>query len=193
MKEDIIEILFQYREAFSSDNEPLGAIKGEEVDIMLNAERHYSQILKRPTYPASPGAREAFKTHINELMKIGVLRKAGHNEDVEVSTPVMINLHKDKSRMVGYFRALNTYSIPDRYPIPRIHETLTQLCKSRFITSMNFLKGFHQNVVTTHTRTFFRITTHCGIYEYLRMHFEIENAPSCYQRMMKTIFPLDLS
>ncbi|MBW0530445.1 hypothetical protein O181_070160 [Austropuccinia psidii MF-1] len=39
MKEELIEILFQYREAFSSDNEPLGAIKGHEVDIMLNVER----------------------------------------------------------------------------------------------------------------------------------------------------------
>ncbi|MBW0499065.1 hypothetical protein O181_038780 [Austropuccinia psidii MF-1] len=36
MKEELIEILFQYREAFASDNEPLGAIKGHEVDIMLN-------------------------------------------------------------------------------------------------------------------------------------------------------------
>ncbi|MBW0558354.1 hypothetical protein O181_098069 [Austropuccinia psidii MF-1] len=36
MKEELIEILFQYREAFSYDNEPPGAIKGHEVDIMLN-------------------------------------------------------------------------------------------------------------------------------------------------------------
>ncbi|MBW0553984.1 hypothetical protein O181_093699 [Austropuccinia psidii MF-1] len=35
-KEELIKILFQYREAFASDNEPLGAIKGHEVDIMLN-------------------------------------------------------------------------------------------------------------------------------------------------------------
>ncbi|MBW0508651.1 hypothetical protein O181_048366 [Austropuccinia psidii MF-1] len=38
MKEELIEILFQYREAFASDNEPLGDIKGHEVDIMLNGE-----------------------------------------------------------------------------------------------------------------------------------------------------------
>ncbi|MBW0476297.1 hypothetical protein O181_016012 [Austropuccinia psidii MF-1] len=39
MKEDLIENLFQYREAFASDNEPPGAIKGQEVDIMLHVER----------------------------------------------------------------------------------------------------------------------------------------------------------
>ncbi|MBW0487877.1 hypothetical protein O181_027592 [Austropuccinia psidii MF-1] len=79
MKEKFIEILFQYREAFASDNEPLWAIKGQEVDLMLTVERPYPPLLGRTTYPASPKAREAVETHIKELMKPGVLRKAGHN------------------------------------------------------------------------------------------------------------------
>ncbi|MBW0535231.1 hypothetical protein O181_074946 [Austropuccinia psidii MF-1] len=42
MKEEVIEISFQYRKAFGSYNEPLGAIKGHEVEIMLNLEKlHY--------------------------------------------------------------------------------------------------------------------------------------------------------
>ncbi|MBW0585793.1 hypothetical protein O181_125508 [Austropuccinia psidii MF-1] len=80
MKEELIEILIQYIEAFSSDNEPLGAIKGHEVDIMLNVERPYPPLLRRPAHPASPRAREALESHINELMKLGVIRKVGHNE-----------------------------------------------------------------------------------------------------------------
>ncbi|MBW0584803.1 hypothetical protein O181_124518 [Austropuccinia psidii MF-1] len=119
---------------------------------MLNVERPYLPLLRRPAYPASPRATEALKSHINELMKLGVLRKVGHNEEVEVKTPVIITWHNDKPIMVGDFRALNTYTIPDSYPIPRIHETLTQLSKARFITSMDALKGFHQNVFTPHAR-----------------------------------------
>ncbi|MBW0493480.1 hypothetical protein O181_033195 [Austropuccinia psidii MF-1] len=95
--------------------------------------------------------------------------------------------------MVGDFRALNTYTIPDRYPIPRIHETLTQLSKARFITPMDALKGFHQNVLTPHSRKLLRITANYGIYEYLSMPFGIKNAPSHYQRMINTIFPHELS
>ncbi|MBW0555727.1 hypothetical protein O181_095442 [Austropuccinia psidii MF-1] len=59
MKEELIEILFQYREAFASDHEPLGAIKGHEVDIMLNVERPYPPLLRSTAYPASPRAKEA--------------------------------------------------------------------------------------------------------------------------------------
>ncbi|MBW0470990.1 hypothetical protein O181_010705 [Austropuccinia psidii MF-1] len=92
MKEDLIEILYQHREAFPFDNEPLGAIKGHEVDIMLNMERPYPSLLRRPAYPASPRAREVLESHINELIKVGVLRKFGHNEEVEVTSPgIMIN------------------------------------------------------------------------------------------------------
>ncbi|MBW0558522.1 hypothetical protein O181_098237 [Austropuccinia psidii MF-1] len=126
-------------------------------------------------------------------MKLGALRKVGHNEEVEVTIPVIITWHNDKSRMVGDFRALNTYTIQEGYPIPRIHETLTQLSKEKFITSMDSLKGFHQNFSTPNTRKLLRIISHCGIYEYLRIPFGIKNAPSHYQRIMNTIFPHELS
>ncbi|MBW0548853.1 hypothetical protein O181_088568 [Austropuccinia psidii MF-1] len=75
---------------------------------MLNAERPYPPLLRRPAYPASPGAREAVEIHLNELIKLGLLRKVGNNEEVEVTNPVIITWHNDKSRMVGDFRALNT-------------------------------------------------------------------------------------
>ncbi|MBW0575921.1 hypothetical protein O181_115636, partial [Austropuccinia psidii MF-1] len=162
IKEELIEILFQYREAFASDNEPLGAIKVYEVDIILSVERPYPPLLRIPAYPASPRDRGALESHINELMKLGVLRTAGHNEKLGVTTPVIITWHNYRSRMVGDFRALNTYTIPDRYPIPRSHETLTQLYKERLITSMDALKGFHPNVLTPHARKLLRIIAHCG-------------------------------
>ncbi|MBW0566789.1 hypothetical protein O181_106504 [Austropuccinia psidii MF-1] len=160
---------------------------------MLNVESPYPPLLRRRAYPASPRDREALENHIHELMKLGVLRNIGHNEEVEFITPVIITWHHFKSRMVGDFRALNTYTIPDRYPIPRIHETLTQLSIAKFITSMDALKGFHQNVLTPHARKLLRIISRCNIYEYLRTRFDIENSPSHYQSMINTILPHELS
>ncbi|MBW0540705.1 hypothetical protein O181_080420 [Austropuccinia psidii MF-1] len=79
MKEEPIEISFQYTKAFASDNEPLGAIKGHEVDNMLNVERPYPPLLRIPAHPAIPRARESSESHIDELVKLGVLRKFVHN------------------------------------------------------------------------------------------------------------------
>ncbi|MBW0556993.1 hypothetical protein O181_096708 [Austropuccinia psidii MF-1] len=49
--------LTTYNNAFASDNEPLSAIKGHEVDITLNIDRPYPPLLRRPAYPASPRAK----------------------------------------------------------------------------------------------------------------------------------------
>ncbi|MBW0505435.1 hypothetical protein O181_045150 [Austropuccinia psidii MF-1] len=160
---------------------------------MPNLERLYPPVLRRPAYPANPRATEVLESHINKLMKLGVIRNVGHNEEVKVTTPVIVTWNNDKSRMAGDFRALNTYTIPDSLSIPRIHETLPQLSKARFITSMEALKGFHYNFLIPHARKLLRIIAYCGIFEYLRMPFGIKNAPSHYQRMINTIFPHELS
>ncbi|MBW0477453.1 hypothetical protein O181_017168 [Austropuccinia psidii MF-1] len=169
-----------------------GAIRGNEVDITLNIDRPYPPVLRRAADPASPRTREALEKHIQELIQLGVLRKVGHDEEFEVTTPVIIAWNNDKSRMVGDFRALNTYTAPDRYPIPRIQKTLIQLSIAKYITSMDALKGFNKNFLTPKAKKLLRTITHCGIYEYLRMPFGIKNSSSHYQRMMNTIFPTEL-
>ncbi|MBW0581250.1 hypothetical protein O181_120965 [Austropuccinia psidii MF-1] len=96
MRNDLIDVLYTYKNAFASDNEPLGTIKGHEVDITINIDRPYHPVLRRPAYPASPKARKALDKHIQELIQLGVLRKVGHNEEVELTTPVIIACHNDK-------------------------------------------------------------------------------------------------
>ncbi|MBW0535469.1 hypothetical protein O181_075184 [Austropuccinia psidii MF-1] len=189
----MIDLLFKYKNAFAIDKEPQGAIMRHEVDIILNVEKPYPPLLRRPAYPASLTSRKALEVHIKELMNLGVLRKVGHNEQVKVTAPVIITWHHGKSRMIGDFRALNTCTIPARYLIPRIHETLKQLSQAKVITAMDALKGFHQNVLTDKAKKLLRIIVHCGIFEYLRMPFGIKNAPSNYQRMINAIFPEELS
>ncbi|MBW0513278.1 hypothetical protein O181_052993 [Austropuccinia psidii MF-1] len=137
---------------------------GSEVDIPCNIDIPYPPVLRRPTDPESPRAREALEKHIQELIQLGVLKNVGHDEEVEVTNPVIIALHNGTSRIAVDFRALNTNTVPDRDPIPRIPETLTQLSKAKYITSMDALKGFHQIVLTPKSKKLLRIIAHCGIY-----------------------------
>ncbi|MBW0508276.1 hypothetical protein O181_047991 [Austropuccinia psidii MF-1] len=95
--------------------------------------------------------------------------------------------------MVGAFRASNTYTISDRYPIPRIQETLTQLSQATFIMAIDALKGFNLTFLTDNAKKLLRMIVHCAIYKYLRTPFGIKDSPFHYQRMMNTIFPEELS
>ncbi|MBW0561045.1 hypothetical protein O181_100760 [Austropuccinia psidii MF-1] len=96
MKEKLIDLLFKYKNAFATYKEPLGSIIGHEVDIIRNVEKPYPPLLRRPAYPASPRVREALEVHIKKLIDLGVLRKVGHNEQVEVTTPVIITWYNGK-------------------------------------------------------------------------------------------------
>ncbi|MBW0542087.1 hypothetical protein O181_081802 [Austropuccinia psidii MF-1] len=156
-------------------------------------ERLYPTLFRRPAYPVSPKSREALDIHIKELLDLGVIRKVGHNEEVEITTPVIVAWHNEKFRMVRDFRSLNTYTVPDRYPIPKIQIFLTQISQAVYISTMDALKGFHQNVVTPRARKYLIIIVDCGVYEYLRIPFGVKNAHSHLQRMMNEIFPEELS
>ncbi|MBW0499374.1 hypothetical protein O181_039089 [Austropuccinia psidii MF-1] len=142
----------------------MGAIIGKELEIILNLEKTYPPLLRRPAYPDSPRAREALEVQIKKLMDLGVLRRVVHDEQVEITKPVIIPWNNGKSSMVWDLRALNTYTIIDRYPIPRIHETLTKLSQAKLFETIYALKGFHQDVLTDNSRELI-IIVHCGIYE----------------------------
>ncbi|MBW0560999.1 hypothetical protein O181_100714 [Austropuccinia psidii MF-1] len=144
---ELSALLYDHRGEFASDKEPLGAILGHEVDIILDIERPYPPLLRRPACPESPKSREALEIHIEDLLDLGLIRKVGHNEEVEITKPVIVAWYNGKLQMVGDFRSLNTYTVPDRYPILKIQTDLTQISQAVYISTMNSLKGFHQNVV----------------------------------------------
>ncbi|MBW0533570.1 hypothetical protein O181_073285 [Austropuccinia psidii MF-1] len=95
------------RPAFAIGEEPLGNIRGHVIELYLDVERPYPPMLRRPPYPASLETREEIEKHINELLGMDVIRKIGHNEIVEITTPVLITWLDGKSRLCGCFRALN--------------------------------------------------------------------------------------
>ncbi|MBW0477501.1 hypothetical protein O181_017216 [Austropuccinia psidii MF-1] len=181
-------MLRKNRPAYPIGEEPLGKIRGHDIELYLDVERPYPPILRRPLYPEGLETRKETENHINELLDMDVTRKIGHNEIVEITTPVLITWHDGNSRLCGDFRALNNYTKADRYPIPRIHHALHKLAKARYINKMDCMKGFHQNGVKPNSMKLLRIICYMGIYDYTMMPFGITNAPAHFQRMMDTIF-----
>ncbi|MBW0499803.1 hypothetical protein O181_039518 [Austropuccinia psidii MF-1] len=184
----LLKMLRKNRPEFAIGEEPLGKIRGHDIELYLDVERPYPPMLRIPPYQASLETRKEIEKHINELLEMDFIRKIGHNEIVELTTPGLITWHDGNSMLCGDFRALNNCTKADTYPIPRIPHSLDKLAKSKYITKMNCMKGFHQNGVEPSSMRLLIIIFHMGIYEYTRMPFGIKNESAHFQRMMDTIF-----
>ncbi|MBW0483775.1 hypothetical protein O181_023490 [Austropuccinia psidii MF-1] len=145
-------------------------------------------MLRRPPYPEGLETRKEIEKDITELLDMDVIRKIGNNEIVEITTYVLITWQDGKSRLFGGFRALKKSTKADRYPIPRMSHSLDKLAKSKYITKMYCMKGFHQNRVKPNSMKLLGIICYMGIYDYTRMPFGIKNSPDHFQMMMDTIF-----
>ncbi|MBW0466993.1 hypothetical protein O181_006708 [Austropuccinia psidii MF-1] len=161
----LLKILRKSRTAFSIGEEPFGKIGGHDIGLYLDVERPYPPMLRRPPY-----------------------QEDGHDEIVEITTPVLITWNDAKSRLCGDFRALNNYTKADRYPIPRIPHALEKLEKAKYIIKMDCMKAFNQNGVKPNSMKLLIIIFHMGIYEYTKIQFGIKNAQAHFQRMMDTTF-----
>ncbi|MBW0510841.1 hypothetical protein O181_050556 [Austropuccinia psidii MF-1] len=139
-KLSLLKMLRKRRPAFAIGEEPLGRIRGNDIELYLDVESPYPTMFRRPPYPASLETRKEIEEHINELLGMDVITKIGHNEIVEITTPVLITWNYGNSRLCGDFRALHSYTKADRYPIPRIPHALDKLAKAKNITKMDCMK-----------------------------------------------------
>ncbi|MBW0482530.1 hypothetical protein O181_022245 [Austropuccinia psidii MF-1] len=89
-KRSLLKIWRKNGLAFAIGEEPLGKIKGHDIELHLDVERPYPPMLRRPSYPESLETRKEIEKHINELLYMDVIRKIGHIEIVEITTPVLI-------------------------------------------------------------------------------------------------------
>ncbi|MBW0517885.1 hypothetical protein O181_057600 [Austropuccinia psidii MF-1] len=71
----LLKILRKNRPAFSIGEEPLGKIRGHDIELYLYVERPYRPMLRRPPCPASLETRKGIEKQINELLDMNVIRK----------------------------------------------------------------------------------------------------------------------
>lgn len=88
------------------------------------------------------------------------------------------------------YRALNTITIKNRYPLPLIQESLARLSRAKIYTKLDVITAFNRIYITEGQEYLTAFNTRYGLYESLVMPFGLSNAPATFQaRINKVLHP----
>lgn len=128
--------------------------------------------------------REAAEKFFKELIQVGTVRPSSS----QWANPLhMVRKPNGGWRATGDYRRLNSQTIPDRYPLPRIEDLLHRLHGRKVFSTIDLVRAFNQIPVAPEDVQKTAITTPLGLFEYCGMPLGLRNASQTFQRYMDNI------
>ena len=118
---------------------------------------------------------------IKENLSKGFIRASSSS----CASPILFVKKKDGSlRLCVDYRALNDITIKDRYPLPRIEETLNQIRGAQYFTRLDLRSAYNLIRIKDGDEWKTASRTRYGLFEFLVMPFGLTNAPATCQRFV---------
>ena len=121
------------------------------------------------------------RTQVEEMLAHNIIRDSSS----PYAAPVVIVPKKNgESRFCIDYRELNKQTIKDKYPLPRIDDTIDALHGSKYFSTLDLFSGYWQIEIAEEHKYKTAFVCELGQFEFNRMPFGLTNAPSTFQRLM---------
>jgi hypothetical protein len=180
---DAARLIDEFRDVFPDDL-PVGLPPERFIDHKIKLQPDAA-----PTFQnhrrLSPRDLDELREHLDDLLKHGFIR-ASHSP---YGAPVVFakKANDTKRRFCVDYRDLNTITIKDKYPIPRIDELLDRLHGAKYFTKLDLRSGYHQVRVAPADVEKTAFNTRYGQFEFLVLPFGLTGAPSTFMHLMNQV------
>ena len=182
-KHDYLNLCKRFKRLFR-DELPDGLPPERSVDHEIKL-AEASHPPKKKLYRLSWQEEEVLKLRVEELLAKGLIRPSKS----PYGAPVLFTKKKDGGlRMCVDYRALNTQTIKNSYPLPRVDQMFDRLYQSSIFSTLDCTSGYHQIRIKPEDVEKTAFNTRYGQFEYLVVPFGLCNAPATFQKMVHEIF-----
>lgn len=179
-RQQIDELINRYSRLFA-DRLDFGQIQSVEHEINLKPE---ARPFTSAPYERSPGDRKLITAQVQEMLKVGVIRPSKS----QFASPVfLVKKRNGEDRFVIDYRKINSMTLDDRYPLPRISTVLDTLSGSTFFSTLDLTSGYWQVPVKEEHKERTAFITCAGLFEFNVMPFGLKTAPATFQRLMDSV------
>src|ERR1700692_3197800 len=127
--------------------------------------------------------KEAWSTLIQQHLDAGRIRPSNSAH----ASPAFLVPKSDASalpRLVNDSLALNSNTVTDSHPLPRVDDILADCAKGKIWSVIDMTNSFFQTRVHPDDVHLTAVTTPLGLYEWLVMPMGLRNSPAIHQRRM---------
>lgn len=140
-------------------------------------------------YPISPAEQIALDGFLDENLQSGRIRPS---KSPWASGFFFVNKKDGKLRPVQDYRALNSATIKNAYPLPLISEMIPKLQKAKYFTKLDVRWGFNNIRIREGDEEKAAFLTNRGLFEPTVMFFGLCNSPATFQSMMNGILRIEI-
>ncbi|GFW39902.1 retrovirus-related Pol polyprotein from transposon 17.6 [Trichonephila clavipes] len=177
-KHQLRQLLQQYEDIFR--NHPGKAnVKGHSVKVTVDSLPKRLQPYKVPI-----ALQKEVECQVNELLDMDLIE----HSDSDWAHPVVCGAKMDGSiRLCIDFRLLNSFTIPDAYPMKHVTYLIYEIGKTHFISVLDLTKGYWQIPMEENSKHFTAFVTHSGHYQWKVLPLGMKNAGSTFQKSMDKV------